>query len=204
MVRHINTDWHAHVATTGVTCYTCHRGQPVPANVWFTIRPFRTQADLPATNDGMGHPEIGGRATALPLDPFTPFLEAPARSACSRPQALPAAGWERPSRDREDLRVDDWMSEGPRSQLHLLPQHARILAMAESTPAARDRVARHPDGAGIERHLSRSAQGVFPPNRLGRWATDRRWTARRATRASTSRCLASASPRIIRSSVVRE
>jgi photosynthetic reaction center cytochrome c subunit len=36
MTRHINTDWKTHVAETGVTCYTCHRGQPVPAKVWFT------------------------------------------------------------------------------------------------------------------------------------------------------------------------
>jgi photosynthetic reaction center cytochrome c subunit len=34
MTRHINTDWKTHVADTGVTCYTCHRGAPVPANVW--------------------------------------------------------------------------------------------------------------------------------------------------------------------------
>ena len=35
MTRHINTDWKTHVADTGVTCYTCHRGQPVPAKLWF-------------------------------------------------------------------------------------------------------------------------------------------------------------------------
>jgi len=29
MTRHINKDWKEHVASTGVTCYTCHRGQPV-------------------------------------------------------------------------------------------------------------------------------------------------------------------------------
>ena len=34
MTQHINEDWQAHVAGTGVTCYTCHRGEPVPANVW--------------------------------------------------------------------------------------------------------------------------------------------------------------------------
>jgi photosynthetic reaction center cytochrome c subunit len=27
MTRHINADWSAHVAKTGVTCYTCHRGR---------------------------------------------------------------------------------------------------------------------------------------------------------------------------------
>ena len=30
MTRHINADWKQHVAETGVTCYTCHRGKPVP------------------------------------------------------------------------------------------------------------------------------------------------------------------------------
>ncbi|WP_244447135.1 photosynthetic reaction center cytochrome PufC [Hoeflea sp. BAL378] len=34
MTQHINEDWQPHVAQTGVTCYTCHRGNPVPANVW--------------------------------------------------------------------------------------------------------------------------------------------------------------------------
>jgi photosynthetic reaction center cytochrome c subunit len=36
MTRHINNDWKDHVADTGVTCYTCHRGHPVPQNLWFT------------------------------------------------------------------------------------------------------------------------------------------------------------------------
>lgn len=34
MTQHINTDWQAHVGNVGATCYTCHRGQPVPASVW--------------------------------------------------------------------------------------------------------------------------------------------------------------------------
>jgi photosynthetic reaction center cytochrome c subunit len=39
MVRHINADWTSHVQPAGVTCFTCHRGQPVPAEVWFPIPP---------------------------------------------------------------------------------------------------------------------------------------------------------------------
>ena len=35
MVRHVNADWASHVNPAGVTCYTCHRGQPVPAEAWF-------------------------------------------------------------------------------------------------------------------------------------------------------------------------
>ena len=39
MVRHLNADWGQHVQPSGVTCYTCHRGQPVPAETWFPSVP---------------------------------------------------------------------------------------------------------------------------------------------------------------------
>ena len=42
MTRHINADWAQHIAgsaPTGVTCYTCHRGQPIPAKTWYQAPP---------------------------------------------------------------------------------------------------------------------------------------------------------------------
>ena len=36
MTQKINADWKPHVAATGVTCYTCHRGNNIPAEIWFT------------------------------------------------------------------------------------------------------------------------------------------------------------------------
>ena len=35
MTQGINTGWQDHVKETGVTCYTCHRGNNIPKNVWF-------------------------------------------------------------------------------------------------------------------------------------------------------------------------
>jgi photosynthetic reaction center cytochrome c subunit len=35
MTREINSRWAPHVKATGVTCYTCHRGQAIPPKVWF-------------------------------------------------------------------------------------------------------------------------------------------------------------------------
>lgn len=35
MNQTINVDWSPHVGATGVTCYTCHRGNPVPQGVWY-------------------------------------------------------------------------------------------------------------------------------------------------------------------------
>ena len=39
MTRHLNSAWSNHVAAAGVTCYTCHRGQPVPGQSWFPDAP---------------------------------------------------------------------------------------------------------------------------------------------------------------------
>lgn len=35
MTRTINSQWSDHVANTGVTCYTCHLGKPLPNGLWF-------------------------------------------------------------------------------------------------------------------------------------------------------------------------
>ncbi len=72
MTRHINEDWKGHVAATGVTCYTCHRGQPVPANIWFNEPPPRT-GGAAATNDGFGHPTKFNGSTAMSTNPFAPL-----------------------------------------------------------------------------------------------------------------------------------
>lgn len=39
MTRNINHNWSKHVAQTGVTCWTCHRGNAVPANNWAMPKP---------------------------------------------------------------------------------------------------------------------------------------------------------------------
>lgn len=39
MTREINAKWSNHVSPAGVTCYTCHRGQAVPAETWFPQPP---------------------------------------------------------------------------------------------------------------------------------------------------------------------
>jgi photosynthetic reaction center cytochrome c subunit len=74
MNRHINKAYTSHVADTGVTCYTCHRGQPVPGNIWFENPGGPHAGGMAATNYGFGHPSKSNGATGLPVDPFTPHL----------------------------------------------------------------------------------------------------------------------------------
>lgn len=74
MTQRINGDWKAHVADTGVTCYTCHRGNNIPQNVWFTPAEQKRAKTLLGDKDGQNAPAKSVALAALPNDPFTPFL----------------------------------------------------------------------------------------------------------------------------------
>lgn len=76
MTRHINTTWQPHVAATGVTCYTCHRGQNVPANVWSQDPGLDKARGLASRDTGQNHPVAGVAYASLPADPFSTFLVA--------------------------------------------------------------------------------------------------------------------------------
>jgi photosynthetic reaction center cytochrome c subunit len=73
MVQHINADWKDHVAGTGVTCYTCHRGNPVPVNIWHNDPGPPVPGNTGQTGKNLAATTVG--LTSLPFDPFTPFLE---------------------------------------------------------------------------------------------------------------------------------
>jgi photosynthetic reaction center cytochrome c subunit len=74
MTRHINANWTQHVGRTGVTCYTCHRGRLVPAHVWFGDPGPKQAGGVAQRPAGQNHPTAAVGGSALPLDPFTPFL----------------------------------------------------------------------------------------------------------------------------------
>jgi photosynthetic reaction center cytochrome c subunit len=72
MTQHINADWKTHVAETGVTCYTCHRGNNVPKNIWYHS-PERATGLL-GNRAGQNAPAIQVGLTSLPNDPFSTFI----------------------------------------------------------------------------------------------------------------------------------
>ena len=96
MVRYINSHWTPHVGKTGVTCFTCHRGNPVPANEWFenpnsvpSSAPDKTFAGWHvAQNSSM----VSIGTTALPLDPFSLYLKNDGNVRVQATEALPQGG----------------------------------------------------------------------------------------------------------------
>lgn len=77
MNRTINAEWTSHVGTIGVTCYTCHRGQPVPANIWFKETGPREGNGLAwvGWRNGQNIAARSAGLTSLPYDHMSEFLE---------------------------------------------------------------------------------------------------------------------------------
>jgi photosynthetic reaction center cytochrome c subunit len=60
MTQNINENWDGHVNANkevGVNCYTCHRGENVPSDIWFNI--------TPVTETTAGWSAVQNRATSL-------------------------------------------------------------------------------------------------------------------------------------------
>jgi len=74
MTRTVNSQWKAHVAGTGITCYTCHRGHGVPQQVWYRSNAQPYGSNFMGDKAGQNSPDPAVNLSSLPNDPFTPFL----------------------------------------------------------------------------------------------------------------------------------
>jgi photosynthetic reaction center cytochrome c subunit len=74
MTRHINSDWKAHVGDTGVTCYTCHRGEHIPTKLWYESAKVPARPMM-ASNAGQDRGASSVAYTSLPYEPFSAFLK---------------------------------------------------------------------------------------------------------------------------------
>ena len=75
MTRNINENWDGHVNANnevGVTCYTCHRGEPVPSNIWFKISPVNESAGGWSSNQNRA--SALSQSTSLPSDALEKYL----------------------------------------------------------------------------------------------------------------------------------
>jgi photosynthetic reaction center cytochrome c subunit len=75
MTRKINTDWKDHVQGTGVTCWTCHRGQAVPSGDWFAKPGEVAVNHLLGNRAGQNTPGVKANGnSSLPYDPLSTYL----------------------------------------------------------------------------------------------------------------------------------
>jgi photosynthetic reaction center cytochrome c subunit len=173
MTRHLNADWQPHVGNSaeggaGVTCYTCHRGQPVPANIWFTDPGRKHTAGMagnPAGQNGPGR-EVG--LSSLPSDPYSPFLaQDPAQIRVTSPTDLPAG-------NRSSIKQTEWtyglmihMSDSLGVNCTYCHNSRQFAAWDQSSPARTSawygiRMVRDLNTAYLE-----PLGPTYPPHRLG-------------------------------------
>lgn len=74
MTQRINGEWNQHVGTTGVNCFTCHRGKNVPENIWFTSAGQSAMATYAGNLDGQNQPGVSVGYTSLPLDSSARYM----------------------------------------------------------------------------------------------------------------------------------
>lgn len=75
MTQSVNENWIGHVqsnAQVGVTCYTCHRGQPVPSEIWFRMGPVNEAAGGWAAVQN--RVTVQSQYTSLPSDALETYL----------------------------------------------------------------------------------------------------------------------------------
>ena len=101
MTRSINSQWKNHVAGTGVTCYTCHRGHAVPQQVWYRSNPQPYGSNFMGDKAGQNSPDPVVNLSSLPNDPFTPFLLGKEDIRVNGPTALPSG-------NRHSIKQAEW------------------------------------------------------------------------------------------------
>jgi photosynthetic reaction center cytochrome c subunit len=167
MTRHINADWKNHVAGTGVTCYTCHRGKPVPDNVWFADPGPRTVAGPAGSRAGQNAPARSVALTSLPYDPFSAYLLKPGAIRVQGETALPAG-------NKHDIMDTEWvyammmhLSDGLGVNCTFCHNTRSFFSWDASTPQRT--TAYH--GIQMVRDLNANyldpLRPVYPPHRLG-------------------------------------
>jgi len=75
MTRNLNENWAGHVNAqkqVGVTCYTCHRGEPVPSDVWFDLGDVNQRMAGWSANQNRVTPL--SQFTSLPSDALKTYL----------------------------------------------------------------------------------------------------------------------------------
>ena len=168
MTRAVNTMWTPHVAQTGVTCYTCHRGNPVPKNIWFQNEGPLQAGGMASSRAGQNLASASVGMTSLPYDPFTTLL---AKDAQIRVQSQSVLKVNKPEADvkqtEKTYALMIHMSESLGVNCTFCHNSRNFSNWAESRPQRVTAWHGIHMVSDINATYLGSLQNVFPANRLG-------------------------------------
>lgn len=90
MTRTVNSRWASHVKDTGVTCYTCHRGNAVPEYVWTQALQAPNPRSIRGNRHGQNAPDANVGYASLPSAPFEAYFAGQADIRVASSKALPS------------------------------------------------------------------------------------------------------------------
>jgi photosynthetic reaction center cytochrome c subunit len=170
MTQRVNTQWQDHVAQTGVTCYTCHRGNNIPQNVWFKDPPEKVGNGMLGNKNGQNTPVTGSGYSSLPKNTYAAYLLNDEKIEVNGETALPTGK----KSDRASINA----TEGTYGlMIHFSNSlgvnctychNTRAIASWEESPPQRAKAWYAIQMAqDLNNNYMEPIQGLFPPHRLG-------------------------------------
>lgn len=169
MTMALNSQWSNHTGQTGVTCYTCHRGQPVPEYVWSPEAPTNPLA-VRGQKRGHNTPDANVGYASLPTGVFKQYLGGDAESvrvAASTPYPGTQPLGTKDAENSYAIMMHVSKALGVNCTFCHNSQSFRSWSLSSAQRATAwygIRMVRDINGAHI---LPLQRAGVFPPNRLG-------------------------------------
>jgi photosynthetic reaction center cytochrome c subunit len=168
MTRSINSEHTNHVGTTGVTCFTCHRGNNVPSEVWFrNPGPTTVKGTTAGNRAGQNWPAPQVGLTSLPFDPFTPFLDERQQIRVISTSALPTD-------NRHSIKQTEWtyalmmhMSDALGVNCTFCHNSRSFASWDASTPQRATAYYGIQTVRAVNEKFLNPLQSVYPPHRLG-------------------------------------
>lgn len=91
MTRQINGTWSSHVKGTGVTCYTCHRGNAVPTYKWAIAQGTPDPNTIVGNHHGQNSPDENVGYASLPNNVFQEYFNGKAQIRVAASSPYPSA-----------------------------------------------------------------------------------------------------------------
>ncbi len=168
MTRDINETWKPHVGDTGVTCFTCHNGNPVPKNIWFSGRLEIDPSKMAGyTGGGQNAANKSVGLTSMTADPFSTIFNGRDAIRVQGTTALPQGHVASMQTTEQTYALMIHMSEGLGVNCTYCHNSRNFAAWATSTP---QRVTSW-QGIQMVRALNTThldvLKSVYPQERLG-------------------------------------
>jgi photosynthetic reaction center cytochrome c subunit len=167
MTQRVNTQWQDHVAQTGVTCYTCHRGKNIPEQVWFKEPKQQTGNGLLGNKDGQNTPVAASGYSSLPNDYFAQYLSKNSNIRVAGDTALPTGNKHSINETESTYGLMMHFSKSLGVNCTYCHNSRNFSSWEESPPQRAKAWYAIRMAQDINNNYMEPIKGLFPPHRLG-------------------------------------